>query len=80
MFSVDSRTLEFKENTEDLGKATKKGKKGAVPSLRLDSAPLMVRVREKTSYGPAKSRISTSLNINIPTLIFFILNYPHVIY
>src|SRR5947208_12880284 len=47
--------------------ATVKTWKGALSSERRDSGPGTSRVREKTSKGPAKSRISTSSKIRIPT-------------
>src|SRR5438093_917681 len=47
--------------------ATVKTWKGALSSERRDSGPGTSRVREKTSKGPAKSRISTSSKIMMPT-------------
>jgi len=52
--------------------ATVKTWNGALSSERRDSGPGTSRVREKTSKGPAKSRISTSSKIRMPAFHFSI--------
>src|SRR5882672_10683599 len=52
-----------------LVRATVKVRNGALSSVRRESAPATVRVRENTSNGPAKSSTSTSSKIRIPTLM-----------
>src|SRR3989449_98399 len=50
--------------------ATVKTWNGALSSARRDSGPGTSRVREKTSKGPVKSRISTSSKIRMPAFHF----------
>ena len=48
-------------------RATVKVSNGALSSVRRESAPATVRVRENTSNGPAKSSTSTSSKMRMPT-------------
>src|SRR4051794_33673088 len=52
-----------------LERATVKVWNGALSSVRRESAPGTVRVRENTSNGPAKSSTSTSSKIRMPTVL-----------